>query len=282
MNNSDRLNLVSIHGGHSGEFCSHAKDTLDEIVKTYIRKNYEWVGITEHIPPIDERFISEEDLNRGLSISDIRNRFDKYFSTARHLQQKYQDKIQIFVGFETETYGDYKPYIEELSNDYSPDYIVGSIHSVSDLDIDVNKELYLTAAKKHGGLNELYCAYFDQQYEMIENLVPKVIGHFDLIRKFDSDYQERFQQPEIKYRIHRNLKLISDLKLILDYNVSALRKGAEEPYVTQSILAEALKLKIAVVPGDDSHGVDTVGQCIPEGIDTLRRHFVDMKWQLPA
>jgi histidinol-phosphatase (PHP family) len=34
------MHPVSLHGGHSGQFCGHAKDTLDEIVRTYIEQRY--------------------------------------------------------------------------------------------------------------------------------------------------------------------------------------------------------------------------------------------------
>ena len=41
---------VSVHGGHSGQFCHHATDTLEEIIQQYIAKQFPWVGITEHAP----------------------------------------------------------------------------------------------------------------------------------------------------------------------------------------------------------------------------------------
>ena len=48
---------VSVHGGHSGQFCGHAKDTLEEIVLAYIDQRYPWVGITEHMPPVSDAFV---------------------------------------------------------------------------------------------------------------------------------------------------------------------------------------------------------------------------------
>ena len=48
---------VSVHGGHSGQFCGHAKNTLEEIVLAYIDKGYPWVGITEHMPPVADAFV---------------------------------------------------------------------------------------------------------------------------------------------------------------------------------------------------------------------------------
>ncbi len=72
--------------------------------------------------------------------------------------------------------------------------------------------------------------YFDQQHEMLRTLRPAVVGHFDLIGLFDPRYRQRIMQPEIFQRIIRNLELIKNLDLILDYNVRALLKGADRPH----------------------------------------------------
>ncbi len=132
-----------------------------------------------------------------------------------------------------------------------------------------------------GGLDFLYEHYFNQQYEMLRNQKPQVVGHFDLIRMYDPDYRWRLEKPTIQAKIQRNLKLIRDMRAILDYNVSALTKGADEPYVTESILQTALSLEIPVVPGDDSHGVATVGANLDQGIEILRKSGFDLNWVEP-
>jgi len=68
----------------------------------------------------------------------------------------------------------------------------------------------------------------------------------------------------------------------MDVNVRAIAKGATEPYPTRSILRQAIEMGIAVVPGDDSHGVDTVGLNIDRAIETLRDLGADMNWRRPA
>jgi len=40
-------NLISLHGGHSGQFCSHAKDDLEDILLRYMDLGFTRVGITE-------------------------------------------------------------------------------------------------------------------------------------------------------------------------------------------------------------------------------------------
>jgi len=117
---------------------------------------------------------------------------------------------------------------------------------------------------------------------MITLLRPSVVGHFDLIRIFDPDYQHRLEKPAIKAKIRRNLELIKKHDLILDFNLRALAKGADEPYISQSILEMARDLNISVVPGDDSHGVSSVGNYIRQGVNLLKEAGFDTEWRQPA
>jgi histidinol-phosphatase (PHP family) len=273
---------VSVHGGHSGQFCTHAKDRLEEIVVAYMNQGFSWVGITEHIPPMDDRFRYPDEIEAGLMAGDLYRRFGEYMETCRSLQQKYAPRIHIAVGFETETYSGSTAFIGRLLAEFQPDYMVGSVHHVNDINFDFGKDSYTRAAAAAGGINALYSDYFDLQHEMIITLQPTVVGHFDLIRIFDPAYLSRFEQPEIRKKILRNLISIQELGLILDLNVRALYKGASEPYISHSILKEALRLGIPVTPGDDSHGVDTVGYGIPEGIEMLSFMGFDTNWRLPG
>lgn len=38
------------HHSHSGQFCRHAKDQLEDVVKEAIRQGFEVYGLTEHAP----------------------------------------------------------------------------------------------------------------------------------------------------------------------------------------------------------------------------------------
>ena len=273
--------LVSIHGGHSGEFCTHADDTLDALIQAYMHKGFRWVGITEHMPPVANHFRYPDEIEAGLEASDLYQRFERYMKTARTLQKQYASRITLYVGFETETYTGAFPFIEELVNTFAPDYIVGSVHHVNDAGIDWTAEAYQQAADDLGGHDLLYEAYFDQQYEMILRLRPQVVGHFDLVRIYDDAYVQRLQKTSIRSRILRNLELIKQLDLIMDLNVRSLFKGASEPYIARPILKEALSLGIPVVPGDDSHDLATVGLNVQQGIALLQNMGFNTDWRTP-
>jgi histidinol-phosphatase (PHP family) len=272
---------VSVHGGHSGQFCHHASDTLEEIVQEYIRRGFPWVGITEHVPAISEQLLYPDQKAAGLTPAFLYDRFGRYMQECRRLQQKYADQIRIFAAMEIETYSGYGTFIPRLIESFRPDYLVGSVHFVDDMGFDYSPEQYRLTAEAVGGTDVLYCRYFDQQYEMIRLLQPAVVGHFDLIRIFDPDYRDRLGKPAIMDRIRRNLTLIRDLDLIMDFNLRSLLKGASEPYISLPILKMASEMGIAVVPGDDSHGLASVAANMERGIAILAEVGFDTDWRQP-
>lgn len=48
------------HHSHSGQFCGHAKNTLEEMVQTAVAKGFHTFALTEHMPRPIEDFYPEE------------------------------------------------------------------------------------------------------------------------------------------------------------------------------------------------------------------------------
>lgn len=274
--------FVSVHGGHSGDYCQHARDSLEDIVKAYHDQNFAWVGITEHMPPASDAFLYPDEHAAGLTASTMLDRFARYVAHCRNLQSAYQGRLIIFVGMETEAYQGAVDYALQLQDRFHPDYVVGSVHHVADIPIDMNPSEYAMAASACGGITDLYSAYFDLQYDMIQTLKPSVVGHFDLIRIYDPDYLFRLKTPAVWKRICRNLEAIASLGLMLDLNVRALLKGAREPYICRPILEKVREMKIPVAPGDDSHSVATVGRHVADGIRHLQSLGFSTDWTPPG
>lgn len=273
---------VSIHGGHSGEFCSHAEDTLEEIVAAYIAKGYVWVGLTEHMPPVSDDHLYPEERTAGLDAVRMTERFERYVKCARRLQRTHAKEITLFVAMEVETYPGSIELARTLIVEHDLDYTVGSIHHVDAVPIDYTQAEYARAVAVAGGLSQLYCRYFDQQYEMLTALKPAVVGHFDLIRIFDENYHQRILKPDVWQRVIRNLEYIRDRGLILDINLRALFKGAADPYPCPPILRQAAAMGIAIAPGDDSHGLGSVGACWEEGMAALEDAGLPLSWERPV
>ena len=166
----------------------------------------------------EEGIALQEDLRHLLdpAVRDaaaLGHRFADYMSVCRRLRSAYADRIQIFVGFETEDYSGSIDFAERLIDRFSPDYVVGSTHHVKDVPFDYNQATYGQATDACGGLDGLYAAYFDQQFDMIRRLTPRVVGHLDIIRIYDPEYRQRLVKPVIWEKVLRNLKLIKRLNL---------------------------------------------------------------------
>ena len=262
-------NLVSAHGGHSGEFCLHAKDTLEDIIKEYIKKGFYAVGITEHTPPLSSKFMYDEERDAGFSVEDLNVRFEKYFEKLIFLKEKYKDKIKIYAGFETETHTGFENHIKGLVKKFKPDYFVGSLHHTNDVEIDHTKEKYDIALKLSGSKLKLYEDYFDLQNRMILALKPRVIGHLDIIRIFDEDYEENLKK--VKHKILRNLETIKKTNSLVELNMRPVFKGGSEPFPCRFIRTLIYEKKIPFIMSDDSHSVDSVGAKIKEGIELIEK-----------
>ena len=116
---------------------------------------------------------------------------------------------------------------------------------------------------------------------MIRFLKPSVVGHFDLIRIYDDDYPVQLKSPRVWKKILRNLALIKQLDLILDYNLRALTKGDDEPYISAPILETAGQMGIKVVPGDDSHGITDINASMDQAVKRLSEAGFSTDWPIP-
>lgn len=48
------------HHSHSGQFCAHAKDTLEDVVKAALAKKMHLLALTEHMPREQRDLYPEE------------------------------------------------------------------------------------------------------------------------------------------------------------------------------------------------------------------------------
>jgi len=81
--------------------------------------------------------------------------------------------------------------------------------------------------------DSLYQAYFDLQYDIITQLQPKVIGHFDVIRMYTPDIVLSEKTWE---KIRRNVDAINAYGGLIEVNSRAWKKGLVYAYPFKDIL----------------------------------------------
>jgi histidinol-phosphatase (PHP family) len=247
----------SFHGGHSGQFCRHAKGQLEQVVLRAIEAGFTHYGLSEHSPRYrtEDLLAGEEDLTP----EDLATTFEAYAALARSLREKVAGRLDLLVGFETERLPPENWFgrMSELRARYKPDYIVGSVHDVDGLVIDYTLEATHKVAEAMGGMESLRLRYFDAVKDLVSALRPEVVGHIDLIRKFDG--QNPSFSPEVYRRIDEALEAVRAVGGVLEVNCATHRRGLGPVYPLPPILERARSMGIGVTLGDDSHGAHDVG-----------------------
>jgi histidinol-phosphatase (PHP family) len=154
------------------------------------------------------------------------------------LQAKYASQVEILIGFEAEWIRPTtEPQVHRLLLKHRFDLFIGSVHHTHTIPIDFDKDMYHKARDIAGGTDErLFEDYFDAQYDMVQKLVPPVVGHFDLIRLYsDEPDRSMVHFKGVWHRIMRNLKYIAAYGGLLELNSSALRKDMKRQYPTTDI-----------------------------------------------
>jgi len=156
-----------------------------------------------------------------------------YWAEAQRLRTKYASQIQLIIGFECDWIRpESKSLIDRSLSRFPFEFFVGSIHHMHTVPIDYDREMYEQARDIAGGSDErLFEDYFDAQLDMLQQLKPLVVGHFDLIRLKSDDMERSFKTwPGVWSRILRNLDFVAGYGGLLEINGAALRKGMSEPY----------------------------------------------------
>ncbi|KAI2821089.1 hypothetical protein CBS115989_3156 [Aspergillus niger] len=271
------------HHSHSGQFCpGHAKDNLEEIIQLAISKKFHTFCLTEHMPRHEEDFYPEEIEAGDTESSHVANEA-AYFAEATRLRTKYADQINILIGFEIDWIRPAsRQLIEESLSRHPFEFFMGSVHHTLTVPIDYDRPLYEKARALAGGTDELlFEAYFDEQLDMLKQVKPVVVGHFDLIRLKSDDPDRSFQDyPRVWEKILRNLDYVAGYGGLLEVNSAALRKGMKEPYPNGEICKEFLARGGRFCLSDDSHGLAQVGlnfhRVVPflEQVGVSRLHYL--------
>ncbi len=274
---------VSLHGGHSGEFCDHAQGTLREVLEAAVAAGYETFGVSEHCPRYEERFLYAEERVMGWDVDKILADFERYTVTIQELAAEFADRLTVLRGFEAEVISsaDYVRQMKELRDRKLPDgrpvfdFFLGSVHFVGEIQIDGPPENYIKAVEAYGGPEPLAIAYYNTITEMIEALHPPVVGHLDLIKRnfLAAGYTgpEILETARVKRAIETTLEAVKATGAILDLNTAGWRKGLGEPYPAPWLVRMATERGIPFCFGDDSHRPSDVGA----GVDAARGYLLE-------
>lgn len=267
--------MVSLHGGHSGTFCEHARASLRETLEAAVDVRFRAYGVTEHAPRYEERHLYASERAKGYTPDRLERDFEAYAAESRLLQREFSDRLRVLRGFESEVVpsATYVDCTRSLRERHEFDYLVGSVHYVNEISIDESAAVYRKAVESCGGYEALAVAYYGAVERMIEDLRPEVVAHLDLL-KLHAPRDVDLATPRIRRAADRALEAARAWRCILDVNTAAWRKGLAEPYPAPWLVAIASAKGIPFCFGDDSHGPDQVGFGIARAKRYLLAHGV--------
>ena len=199
-----------------------------------------------------------------------------YFREARQLQAEYRGRLSIFCGLEWDVGS---PLPEQET-----DYMIGSVHRLQAADDVFNVDH--TAEALAEGVERLFggdrCAaeeaYYKSFLPLLGNPRVSIVGHFDLISKFDENHELYREAPDCALEMMQ--KLVTDGK-IFEVNTGAISRGYRiTPYLSGKLLGALHEMGGKVTLSSDSHNTNTLSFGFDDAIRRLKAYGFSEIWIL--
>lgn len=224
------------------EFCD-GKSTAEEMVRAAIELGCPRIGLSTHAPLSYPSY--------GIKAE----RLPEYRAEIARLKAKYADRIEVLCGLEVDLYS---PPVGE-----GFDYLIGSCHSLSPLgedgrrtDVDGPLDRLKAAIDTHfGGDAYAACEDYFAGVARLGWMRPDIIGHFDLIRKYNRGgalFDEN--HPRYLAAARRAVDALLPLGARFEVNTGGIARGYRDtPYPAAPILAYILSHGGRVILTGDAH-----------------------------
>ena len=243
---------------HTHTDFSDGLHSAEENILSAIEKGFVSVGISDHS-------LTDFDLSYCMK----KEREKEYVDTLRALADKYRGKIQVFCGLELDGASD-GSIRREL------DYIIGDCHYVfkecAYHSIDHSEEGHLALIKEYFDSDpmRLARAYFETYVDKMIKLKPDILGHFDLVAKYNAMPEESREYQSLA--TEALLALIPSCP-IFEMNTGAVARGIRKtPYPADYLLRELKLHGGKIVLSSDSHDKNNLDFAFDRAVEILKAH----------
>ncbi|WP_157142817.1 histidinol-phosphatase HisJ [Brachyspira pilosicoli] len=239
------------------------KNSIEENILYAIEKNFISLGFSGHsYLPFDNSSMSRENTI-------------KYLEDIKKLKEIYKDKIQIYSGIEADYYSNLNKITDK---EMMLDYRIGSVHFIKDdennyFSIDSSKQNFENTLKHFGTIKEVVLRYYNNLIDMINTQKPYIIGHLDLIRKYNFN-KEYFTEEEDWYikKLNEVLEVIKKSNSIVEINTRKMNKdNLNAHYPSNDTIKKLLKLNIPIIINTDAHSANTLDYFYYEMAEELKK-----------
>ena len=190
-------------------FCD-GKSTPEEIVLSAINLGFSTLGFSGHAyTPFDLSYCMKD--------------IDGYLAEIARLREKYRGRIRILAGVEEDAFAP--------ADRNRFEYVIGSSHylHVGDryLPVDSGHGLFLDCLAAFGGdVVALAESYYSSFCSYLEARRPDIIGHFDLITKYDEVGEPLFRDHVAYNRLARGYAArAAAVGCVFEVNTGAISRG---------------------------------------------------------
>ena len=245
-------------------FCD-GKNTPREMVEAALAAGCPAIGFSGHSnTPFDPGYCMDADREKA------------YRQAVLALKEEYRGKIRIYLGLEQ----DY----ESLPADSCYEYVIGSVHYVKKdgayLSIDDTPEILKNGVERlYGGDYLRLCEdFFSREENVVRKTGCQVVGHFDLITKFNEKHPA-FSQEDPRYRRAALAALDSllDQDAVLEINTGAISRGwCSHPYPSEFLLEHMGKRKAKVILSSDAHRAEDLLYGLEDAIILAQQYRLEI------
>lgn len=232
---------------HTHTTFSDGKNTPEEVIQAAIKLGFTSIGISDHAyTEFCTHWVTP------------RSKMDEYKKALYELKEKYAGKINVYVGIEQDVFAD------PISDGF--EYVIGSVHWLEKngeyLAVDASRQtLEKAIAEAYGGDADAFAEeYFSLVSTYADDPKVSVVGHFDLVTKFDEKGDPLFRPtPRYTAAWQSAAKKLMDAGKIFEINTGAISRGHRTtPYPSEEILEFLGKHGAKAIIGSDSHSADTL------------------------
>lgn len=228
-------------------FCD-GKDKPEDIILSAIAKGMKKIGILIHsYTSFDEDYCIRKD------------EIPAFIAEINHLKEKYKSEIGILCGVEQDIYS-------ECSTE-GFDYVIGSQHYIkhngSYFPIDNSEKMFMRMVREvfDGDFYEMAKTYFQIEKEVVSRTGADIIGHFDLITKFNEN-DKLFDTKNEKYTSYWKdaADYLTQFGVPFEINTGAISRGYRTlPYPQTEIISYIQQNGGKLILCSDSHAKETIG-----------------------
>lgn len=243
--------LLANYHVHS-DYCD-GKNTLEEMVAAGIASGLTSMGLSSHLslPFPNDWTMKEENL-------------ENYLNDVKLLKDKYSSQIELYCGLEIDFFID-RQDISDLAKAVIPrlDYTIMAVHTIgittgADVSyIDESQQNFEQGIKKYyaGDKQAFIKDYYQGIAKMVNMFEPDILGHFDLVKKYNRD-NRFFNEQDTWYQetVKDCLDQIATKNTRIEINTGTnLRIPGVGRYPSDWMMPEMKKRNIPITIGSDSH-----------------------------